>query len=667
MAERVEQLVGEDLRGLTLGTFHATCARILRREAEQLPFQSNFVIFDQDDQFNLVKQAVAELNLDEKRYRPQSVHSLISNAKNELLLPDDYPVQNYRDEVIQRVYRRYQEMLLSNNALDFDDLLLWTAHLLEENVPVRERYARRYEHILVDEFQDTNMAQYQLLRNLSSFHRNLFAVGDADQSIYRWRGADYRNVLRFRDNFPDAQIILLEQNYRSKQSILDLATAVIDHNPQRTPKRLFSELGQGQKPILYEAYDDRVEAAFVVDMIRKLIGAEKMDPGSFSVMYRTNAQSRLLEEAFLQAGIPYKLVGAQRFYGRKEIKDVVAYLRMIHNHSDELSLIRIINTPPRGIGNKTYLHLKTRAQQANISPGSLLLQLAQGGSENLFESLGGRAKTVLMNFAVQLANWISLRDVLSPLEMMDRVIDDTDLHTYIDDGTDEGRERWENVYELRRLATEFQDLGLEAFLERVALVSDQDTIESTISSPTLLTLHAAKGLEFPVVFITGLNDGLLPHSRSFEDPEAMQEERRLFYVGITRAKDQLFLTCAQNRAAFGYGEPVTPSRYLDDIPYDLIDELQPGRQNVRITKTAGARSERWESDLQALKNNRTHKQGAPVHQQYSPGMRVSHPIWGEGMVLNSRLQDEDEIVDVFFAGVGLKHLAASLAKLEVKT
>ncbi len=337
MGNRVADLVGENTRGLTLGTFHATCAKILRREAEHLPIQSNFVIFDQDDQFSLVKQAIAELNLDEKKYRPNSVHAVISSAKNELVLPDQLSVQNYRDEVIQRIYRRYQEMLLVNNALDFDDLLLWTAYLLEEKPVVRDRYARKYEHILVDEFQDTNMAQYQLLSNLASFHRNLFVVGDADQSIYRWRGADYRNEQRFRKDFSDAQVILLEQNYRSKQSILDLATCVIDRNIQRTPKRLYSDLGLGQKPILFEANDDRLEAAFVVDMIRKLIYEKQATSGDFAVMYRTNAQSRLLEEAFLQAGIPYKLVGAQRFYGRKEIKDIIGYIRLVHNPNDELS------------------------------------------------------------------------------------------------------------------------------------------------------------------------------------------------------------------------------------------------------------------------------------------------------------------------------------------
>lgn len=672
MESRVVDLIGENTHGLKLGTFHSICAWFLRREAELLPFEANFVIFDQDDQIDLVKHAVQDLNLDEKRYRPAGVHASISNAKNELVLPDSFPVQNYRDEVVRRVYRRYQELLLANNALDFDDLLLWTAYLLDENPAVRERYARRFEHILVDEFQDTNMAQYKLLQNLASFHHNLFVVGDADQSIYRWRGADYRNVLRFREDFPDAQVILLEQNYRSTQSILDVATAVIDHNPQRTPKRLFTDRGQGQKATLFEAYDDRLEAAYVVDNIKSLVARQNASPGDFAVMYRTNAQSRLLEEAFLQAGIPYKLVGAQRFYGRREIKDVIAYLRLVHNPKDEISLTRIINAPTRGIGNKTFLSLRTQAQKGNLSPGTLLVELTRGAFPEYLEAAGGRAKASLYNFGSLLANWLAQKEGLPPLDLMDRILEETDYHSYIDDGSDEGHDRWDNVLELRRVAADYQDL--ESFLEQVALVSDQDTLEGNANAPTLLTLHAAKGLEFPVVFITGLNDGVLPHNRSFDDPEAMQEERRLFYVGITRAKDRLFLTMAQNRSAYGYGEPVAPSRYLDDIPYDLINESKPARPQKSSSRTIDYRPERWESSGSdsyrsgSTTNSGANRKGRPVpQQQYAPGMRVLHPVWGEGMVLNSRMQDGDEIVDVHFADIGLKRLAASLAKLEIKT
>jgi len=656
MESRVGELLGEQANGLTLGTFHATCARILRREAASLPFESNFVIFDTDDQLSLVSRSLDDLNLDDKRYRPSSVLGAISNAKNELILPDDYPVQTYRDEVIARVYRRYQERLLISNALDFDDLLLWTASLLENNPSVRERYARRFEHVLVDEFQDTNLAQYTLIKHLVSFHHNFFVVGDVDQSIYGWRGADYRNVLRLEEDFPDTQVIVLEQNYRSTQAILDVAMAVIDRNPYRVRKNLFTLRGEGQKVILHETYDDRAEASFVVDTIASLVGRGQAQPGDFAVMYRTNAQSRLLEEAFLHAGLPYKLVGAQRFYGRREVKDVIAYLRLVRNPNDEVSLTRVINTPARGIGNKTMLALRTYAQRLGQTPGEVLLKFGKGDTPPDVELFPGRAVAALTAFGTRLTGWREDTDQMPPVYLMDRILEDIGYQNYLDDGSEEGQERWENVLELRRLAAEFQELGLDAFLERVALVSDQDTLETSANVPTLLTLHAAKGLEFRHVFIVGLTDGTLPHSRSFEDPDAMQEERRLFYVGITRAKDRLYLVYAQNRSAYGYAEPVEPSRMLDDIPAGLLEESQAMRS---IRRTVGTDVERWQG---------ASKGATPVVQQrFHPGMRVFHPAWSEGMVLNSRIQDDDEIVDIFFEEVGLKRVAASLARLEIRT
>jgi len=657
MEGRVVDLLGDKAHGLTLGTFHATCARILRKEASQLPFNSNFVIFDTDDQLSVVGRALDDLNLDVKRYRPSGVLGSISAAKNDLVLPDDYPVQTYRDEVVARVYRRYQELLLTSNAVDFDDLLLWTAYLLENNPVVREKYARRYEHVLVDEFQDTNLAQYTLLKHLVSFHRNFFVVGDVDQSIYGWRGADYRNLQRLEQDFPDTQVVVLEQNYRSTQSILDVAMAVIDRNPHRMRKQLFTDRGEGQKVTLHETYDDREEAAFVVDTIASQVGRGHFQPGDFAVMYRTNAQSRLLEEAFLQAGLPYKLVGAQRFYGRREVKDVVAYLRLVSNPNDEVSLTRVINTPARGIGNKTLLALRTQAQAAGRTPGELLLELGSGRKIEGVQLLPQRAIAALTGFGSLLSRWHDHATELTPVTLMDRILEDIDYQTYLDDGTEEGRERWDNVMELRRLAAEFQEQGLDAFLEQVALVSDQDTIEAGANVPTLLTLHAAKGLEFPVVFIVGLNDGTLPHSRSFEDPDAMQEERRLFYVGITRAEDRLYLVHAQNRSAYGYSEPVEPSRFLDDIPMNMLEEVEQRRMGRRAM-TGASQAEYWQT---------TGKANAPVIQpRYHAGMRVYHPVFAEGMVLNSRIQDDDEIVDIFFEGSGLKRLAASLARLEIR-
>ena len=663
MEHRVEGLLGGSAHGLTLGTFHATCARILRREAEHLPFNSNFVIFDDDDQIGLVKRALSDLNLDEKRFRPQGVLASISNAKNELLQPDDYPVETYRDEVVKRLYRRYQELLLANNGLDFDDLLFWVAMLFETNLPVRERYARRFEHVLVDEFQDTNLAQYQLLKHVASHHRNIFVVGDTDQSIYAWRGADYRNLLRFEEDYPDTQVILLEQNYRSTQSILDTAMAVIDRNPHRKPKRLFTERGTGRRVVLHEAYDDRGEAAFVIDTIASLVAKKEAQPGDFAIMYRTNAQSRVLEESFLKAKLPYRLVGAQRFYGRREIKDTIAYLRLVYNPEDELSLTRVINVPPRSIGNKTILTLRTQALKLKMTPGALLVALGKGEDAESQKVFQPRALAALAGFGKLLAEWrAAWRDEaggLPPLDLMDRILSDVEYRLYIDDGTEEGSDRWDNVMELRRLATEYKDRSLADFLEDIALVSDQDTLQSGANVPTLLTLHAAKGLEFGIVFIVGLNDGTLPHSRSFDDPDSLEEERRLFYVGITRAKDRLYLAFAQNRSLYGYAEPSEPSRFLADIPDSLWEE-STGRSGRRMGETP-RRVETWQTASHPV----TPSQPKPAI-RYSPGMRVMHPVWGEGMVLNSRIQDDDEVVDIFFESLGMKRVAASLARLEVK-
>jgi len=652
MGERVAGLLGGQADGLTLGTFHNVCARILRREAAHLPFAANFVIYDADDQLDLVKTVIRELNLDEKSYRPTGIHVAISRAKNELILPENYPQQTYRDEVVRRIYQRYQELLIAANAVDFDDLLLWTANLLEQDAGVRQRYARRYEHILVDEFQDTNMAQYQILRLLAGEHGNLFTVGDIDQSIYRWRGADYRNVRRFEEDFPKARVILLEQNYRSTQKILDVAMAVIDRNPHRVRKQLVTARGAGRAIILHEAYDDRSEAGYVVDTIAELIVAGQAEPGDFAVMYRTNAQSRLLEEAFLNANLPYKLVGAQRFYGRREVKDLMAYMRLAFNPADEVSLLRVINVPPRRIGPKTIASLRELALDAGAASGRFLLGLR--GESN-------HSPQPLVDFARQLQTWHALAGEVSPLTLLERIVNDIDYQSYLDTGTDEGLSRWENVLELRRLAAEYESRGLEAFLEDVALVSDQDTLDENARAPSLLTLHSAKGLEFPIVFIIGLEEGTLPHQRSLDDPEELAEERRLFYVGITRARDRLFLLHAQARQAFGLMETGDPSRFLADIPAELIEETgrkrPTGRLDRRAASAAAAETPTWQSMAA----------GVPVRSErrYTAGMRVRHSSWGEGMVLNSRLLDGDETVDIFFEQVGLKRLAASLARLEL--
>jgi DNA helicase-2/ATP-dependent DNA helicase PcrA len=655
MERRVQELLGEEMtRGLLLGTFHSTCARILRREADKLPFTNEFVIFDADDQEKVVKTALRDLNLNEKLYRPASVHGAISRAKNELIRPDDFPIVTYRDEAVKRIYARYQELLLQSNAVDFDDLLLWTAILLEEQADVREKYAGRFHHVLVDEFQDTNFAQYSLLKHLSSAHKNIFCVGDVDQAIYAWRGADYRNVLRFEQDFPDTQVILLEQNYRSRQTILNAAMAVIDRAPNRRRKNLFSDRGAGEKLTFYEAFDDYGEASFIVDAIAQLVASRQFEPGQCAVMYRTNAQSRLLEEAFLQARLPYRLVGAQRFYGRREVKDVIAFLRLVHNPADEISLDRVINVPPRGIGDKTILALHTAARQAESSPGTVLLDLGRGESSLFWKQFAGRSVIPLADFGGLLDGWRKAAAVLTVPELFDRILAEVGYKDHIDDGTEDGKDRWDNVLELRRLAEEYATRTLSEFLENVALVSDQDTIKEG-NVPTLLTLHAAKGLEFGVVFIAGLDDGILPHSRSFDEPEQMEEERRLFYVGITRARERLYLVRAMRRGGRGYAEETVESRFLEDIPEALVSgKARAGTSRTVRRSTASA----WSLPSPS--------RPAPVMEaRFRAGMRVKHPVWGEGMVLDSRLQDDDELVDAVFESVGIKRLAASLANLTI--
>ncbi len=664
MQERVKRLLPDQAtEGIMLGTFHSICARILRREAEHLPIESNFVIFDTDDQERIVKNVIRELNINEKLYRPASVLAAISRAKNELISADDYPIQTYRDEVVKRVYAEYQKRLIASNAVDFDDILLYTARLLEDNPSVRDKYAQRFRHVLVDEFQDTNLAQYALVKHLASINKNVFCVGDQDQSVYSWRGADWRNIQRFEQDFPDAHVILLEQNYRSRQNILDAAMGVIDRARNRRKKRLFSERGEGEKIFFYEAPDDYAEAAFVVDTIAQLVASRQFEPGDCAIMYRTNAMSRLLEEAFLQARLPYRLVGAQRFYGRREVKDIIGFLRLIHNPADEASLDRVINVPPRGIGDKTLTTLHLIARQNNTQPGYVLLDLARGSDSQYWSAFTGRATIPLADFGGMLANWRIAAQTLTTPELFDRVVKDLGYKAYIDDesdtlkakaGASEGEDRWENVQELKRLALEYSTRTLDEFLENIALVSDQDTIAEG-NVPTLLTLHAAKGLEFGAVFIVGLDDGILPHSRSFDEPESMEEERRLFYVGITRAKDKLYLIRAIQRGGRGAQEETFPSRYLDDVPAELL-----------VGKTRTGRSMRGAPAETKWQTYRTQPGTASVVEiRFHAGTRVKHLSWGEGIVLDSKIQDDDEIVDVVFNSVGIKRLSASLANLKI--
>jgi len=663
MENRVAELLGGQANGLWLGTFHAICGRILRREAAHLPIDHNYVIYDDDDQLSLVKRVIKEQRINDRDYRPRQVLDKISAAKNDLLTPDEFPILSTRDNTIQRIYQYYQNYLVSSNAVDFDDMLLYTARLLEENPELRLKYAKRFQYILVDEFQDTNKAQYILLYHLASYHQNIFVVGDEDQSIYRWRGADYRNVQRFEKDFPDMQKILLEQNYRSTQTILDAAVAVIDENTNRTKKDLFSKRSKGQKITVHEAQDDQEEAAYVVDTIARQVMQGSAKESDFAIMYRTNAQSRQLEEAFRRANMNYRLVGAQRFYGRREVKDMIAFLKLIYNPRDEVSLARTINLPPRGVGSVTLGNLQNLAQQSGLSSGEVLLALGTEKGVD-FERQLGRAAVRLMPFKALLISWREQLNKIPLTTLFDQVIMDTEYEPYIKDESDENQDRWANVLELRQVLLEYEAFGLAEFLEAMALVADQDTIPESLDAPTLMTLHAAKGLEFPQVFIIGLDELYLPHSRSRDDPEEMAEERRLFYVGLTRAKEKLYLLRAKRRRSpYGSYESMLPSRFLEDIPEKLFrGQISFGYEHQQ---TYDFNAFQWDRSYGKAPHRKTTPPKASRTQQFFPEMHVKHPVYGIGKVRNSRLEYGDETVEVYFDGLGLKALVASLSSLEI--
>lgn len=697
MSQRITTLLDGHPDGLMMGTFHATCARILRRETDNLShYGKEFVIFDTADQLQVVKQVLKELNLDDKKFRPNSLLNGISSAKNEFITPEEYQATNYVSEVTRRVYARYQETLYANNAMDFDDLLMNTVLLFDERPDVLQKYQERYHHLLVDEFQDTNTVQYQLLQRLTATRGSIFVVGDSDQSIYKWRGADYRNINRFRELYPETQVVLLEQNYRSTQLILDAAKSVIKHNSNRIHIDLFTEREGGAPIVLSEAYNENDEAETIVATIEGML-LQGYAPGDFAIMYRTNAQSRALEEAFVRSSLAYRLVGATEFYKRREVKDVLAYLRLTHNVLDSVSFNRVINVPQRGIGSKTQQELAQWAAVHGWQPGEAILHLAT--NPDIQHPFRGRAYTALHGFGQMLHAWVTLRDRDAPVgDLLDLILEQTKYHQYLVDGAADEREaedRWENVQELRGVAATAVAATLTEFLETIALVSEVDNLEEAPSAVTLLTLHAAKGLEFPVVFITGLEDGVLPHNRSLDDAEELAEERRLFYVGITRAMDKLFLSHAFRRTFFGETTTGKPSRFLAYIPDDLLSGFTRSGQRRQHTK-AQASSWSWSREAAvpatSSRPNKTasphssafdnriapHRASLPTPQadddsepvarntpRYRIGQRVRHAKFGEGTVIESKLTGNDEEVHVTFPGEGVKRLAASFAKLEI--
>ena len=677
-------LTPRQMEGLSVGTFHATCARILRREGDSLAgWDANFVIYDTDDQLALVRQALRDLNLDEKKFKPTSVLHTISGCKNELIAPDGFHPNTYFEEIVRRAYERYQRLLQTNNAFDFDDLLMQTVELLRGQAHLLTAYRQRFEHILVDEFQDTNLAQYELLKLLAGPQPCLFAVADEDQSIYRWRGADYRNVLRFRDDFPNHRLILLEQNYRSSGTILEAAKHVIRRNLYRVDKDLFTRRGVGAKIRLTEAYDEHAEAQYVVDEIVRLQANGDAPAGQCAIMYRTNAQSRVLEEEFVTRRMPYRLVRGTRFYERKEIKDALAYLRLIHNPHDSVSLARAINTPARGIGAQTVADLERWAFNLGVSAFEAMLQLrAEAGGEQLPtpSPFTARARKALMKFVEPFLALVAARESTSLPELYDQMLAGTGYRDFVRDGTSEGDERWENLQELRGVTQEYASVelpeALPLFLEQVALVSDADGLTNDEAGPALLTLHAAKGLEFPVVFIVGMDEEVLPHKRSLEDPEAMEEERRLCYVGITRARDHLYLVHTFRRAIQGQNGVSIPSRFLSDVPDELIEgRSRPGRQRSPSPgqrPPVGAHDPRvsWHSAAPATRRARFPAVGGQAvavggaQARFEVGDAVLHAKFGEGVVVGSHVTSDDQEVEVQFPGQGVKRLSVNLAPLQ---
>ncbi len=645
MRSRVENLLNLTAGAIWMGTFHAIGVRILRRDGSADGVDRHFVIYDEADRLSVVKRVMTELRLDEKRYPPGGMVALISRAKDEVISAEDQlkAAGTHNEELAAQIRVRYDAFLEQNNALDFDDLLMRTVWLFDRHPEVLEKYQKRFKYIMVDEYQDTNRAQYLMVRHLASKNRNLAVVGDDDQSIYQFRGADVRNILSFEHDYPDAQIVKLEQNYRSTQVILDAAYHVIKANPNRADKRLWTERPGG--------YDEQEEAQAVAREALRLVAEGDYRLGDIAVLYRTNAQSRALEEVLLRRGVPYRLVGGLRFYERREVKDVLAYLRLVANPQESLSFSRVINVPRRKLGEKSLAQLGYWADAHGLSPWDSLERL----DENT--ELTAAARGALADFRDLIVEVRAASQERRLVEVIDLLLLRSAYERYVKEGSPEGDERWGNVLELRGLASEYDGLppgeGLQAFLEDVALMSDVDTMDDRAQGMTLITLHTVKGLEFPVVFMLGMEEGLFPHSRSLDSASGLEEERRLAYVGMTRAKDRLYLFHAFRRHLFGSANLNLPSRFLKDIPTELVDGPagipsglpDPGMAPARLIEAA--------------------RPSAPVDlvQRYAPGDHVEHRSWGRGTVLKSTMTRTDEEIIVKFDRVGMKILAVSLAPI----
>lgn len=666
MKERVHGLIGPAADRIWISTFHSFGVRFLRREINNYPpYNEKFTIYDSDDSKQLVKNVLKELNLDDKMFPPNAVQGSISNAKNKLLSPKAFRTEvggNFYNQRIADCYDLYDKHMKQNNALDFDDLLFVTTALLA-NETIRKRWQDRFHYILIDEYQDTNHAQYLMAKYITGNLQNICAVGDADQSIYSWRGADLRNIMDFKSDYPRAKIIKLEQNYRSTQTILDAANAVIANNPDRPSKTLWTSQRGGSHLQWYTADDEHDEAEFIVNVMKKKHEENREPYGNMAVLYRMNAQSRVLEELLVKRGIAYTMVGGTKFYDRAEIRDIMAYLKVINNFRDNISLARIINVPKRGIGNTTVQKLNDYANEGGMSMFEGIM--AVGGS-----SISSAAQAKLQKFAALIFDFLNASTEGNVFDLIQKIMTDTGYLNQLQESDDpQAQSREENLGELLSVAKDFVNShpegGLQDFLEQVALVNDVDTYQETDDKVTLMTMHSAKGLEFPIVFLPGMDEGIFPGVRSLMDESKLEEERRLCYVAITRAKKELYLSNAHMRTMYGQLKPYIPSRFLDEIPPDLVDQAIVRRQEVKM-QTA----RRWQEESRsryALSDSavvtKPKKTSVKARYDWQVGDIAVHNLWGKGKVLAVTGKDKSMVLKVEFPGNKVRQLMVAYAPI----
>ena len=678
MRERVDVLIGDAAQDVWLSTFHSFCARFLRMELEHYGrYAKNFVIYDAADSKGLIRECLKELNIDEKHTAPGAVQAHISDAKNRLLDVAAFTAQatDFFAEQVAKIYALYQSKLQENNALDFDDLLMLTVELLTKNEELRAKYQKKFQYILVDEYQDTNGAQYAITKLLAAEHRNICVVGDADQSIYGWRGADMRNIMNFEKDYPEATVILLEQNYRSTKNILAAANAVIENNLTRKKKELWTDNPTGDRITIYEGATEKNEASYIVREVERLHTMFHVKYGDIAVLYRTNAQSRNIEEAFYATGVPYAMVGSVRFYDRREIKDIIAYLRVIYNPRDTLSLLRIINVPRRGLGPTSIARMMETAEEYRIS---LFEVITDAQLLSMIPKLSAKVKLALEEFAAMVFTFMGQLGTRPIHEIVEDVIETSGYAAALEEEKKEdNRDRLENLREFISVAKNFDDgaaegeNGLADFLAQIALISDVDQTEQSDGTVTLMTFHAAKGLEFPAVFMAGMEEGLFPHSRTLLDDTEIEEERRTCYVGITRAERRLYLTYARQRTIYGRTEMSRPSRFLAEIPEELVEHKEAdffGGTDLRAPSNIWSeRSTRTERKRYMPPPQHTAADGSVIRPDasaaFQAGDAVRHSKWGDGRIVAISGSGEDAELSIAFPGEGIKKFVQKYAPI----